>query len=414
MKRFSMLPLLLAAMVDTTSAATLTGTVTDIGGYGLAGVDVALALSGTKTTSDELGGWSLEWPTTSIHGRTSREPGSRWTGEAVEVALSDAAEVSIEVFSAQGGSLGRIALGRVEAGLHRVPLPRLPGGPAWVRVVAEGRSEVLQVGAVGAIKGLAGAGVRPNAARAMVVPDTLLFSWRSSVRARQLLKAMPTSGILVQIDTSSAWIEPVPGTMTDARDGHVYRTVSIGAQTWMAENLDWSGSGLCRGEGGSATAGSSDSCAKYGRLYRWSEAMEISGTFDASSWTGSDAKVRGVCPTGWHIPSDSEWTRLTALVEKDPRVGASKAGRALKSVAGWHAESDTAAGFDAFGFDVRPVGFQGTDLVFRGLGTDAYFWSASQAGESRTWLRAFYFAYAYATRNPYDKAYRFSVRCLQD
>ncbi len=115
--------------------------------------------------------------------------------------------------------------------------------------------------------------------------------------------------------------------------GQTYKTVKIGTQTWMAENLNYAGTdgttGVCyNAPSGVKTSGPADTCAKYGRLYTWAEVMNGS----ASTTT---AKVRGICPEGWHVPTDSEWTTLVNTVEADTSVGAYKGGTALKSTSGW-------------------------------------------------------------------------------
>ncbi|MCL2284209.1 MAG: hypothetical protein FWC26_12910 [Fibromonadales bacterium] len=92
--------------------------------------------------------------------------------------------------------------------------------------------------------------------------------------------------------------------LIDSRDNKTYKTVVIGTQTWMAENLNYNASG-------SKCYDNADSnCVKYGRLYNWATAMYIDTTYNSSIYTAS-AKHKGVCPTGWHIPSNAEWTVLT-------------------------------------------------------------------------------------------------------
>ena len=99
--------------------------------------------------------------------------------------------------------------------------------------------------------------------------------------------------------------------MTDSRDGQSYRTVKIGHQIWMAENLNFDvPNSYCY-------KNSADSCAKYGRLYMWSAAMDSAGTFSPygiGCGTGKSCTpqypVQGVCPRGWHLPSKKEWKTL--------------------------------------------------------------------------------------------------------
>ncbi|MDR2728373.1 MAG: hypothetical protein LBB56_04515, partial [Chitinispirillales bacterium] len=109
---------------------------------------------------------------------------------------------------------------------------------------------------------------------------------------------------------------------TDTRNSQTYKTVKIGNQTWMAENLNYAGSG---GNTGVCYNSSSDNCSKYGRLYTWAEVMN-----GASSSLLNPSGVQGVCPVGWHVPSDAEWTILTDFVGGDLTAGTK-----LKSKTGW-------------------------------------------------------------------------------
>lgn len=124
------------------------------------------------------------------------------------------------------------------------------------------------------------------------------------------------------------------GTLCDARDGQTYRTVVIGSQKWMAQNLNYAGS-VAEGEWGMCVDQVSDFCRKYGRLYSIDELMR-SGT--------------SLCPRGWHIPTDDDWNRLIRI------VGAS--GRLLKSQDGWFSEgSYSGGGPDSLGFRALPSGY---------------------------------------------------------
>ncbi len=101
-------------------------------------------------------------------------------------------------------------------------------------------------------------------------------------------------------------------TFTDARDGKTYKTVKIGSQTWMAENLNCAYS---EGTARSYCYGNDPAnCEKYDRLYTWSAAMDSAAVFgDGGKGCGYGVKctptypVRGACPEGWHLPSNAEW-----------------------------------------------------------------------------------------------------------
>ena len=209
------------------------------------------------------------------------------------------------------------------------------------------------------------------------------------------------------------------GVFVDERDDQVYRSVKIGEQTWMAENLNYAylqktssldSSSLCYNN-------EPDSCAKYGRLYLWSAAMDSAAVF---SKTGMDCgyeatchpkkTVRGVCPKGWHLPSIAEFETLVDAVG-----GKSVAGKALKSISGWsdyNGNSDN--GTDSFGFSALPAGLQLKFNLPIGVGVHVLFWSAT-AADNRS-------AYKMSIRYDIDKYVRdvefmhrsFSVRCVKD
>ncbi|MGM9984847.1 MAG: FISUMP domain-containing protein [Fibrobacter intestinalis] len=144
------------------------------------------------------------------------------------------------------------------------------------------------------------------------------------------------------------------GKFQDSRDGQVYKTVTIGTQTWMAENLNYAYLQPTSEEDSSSFCYNDepDSCAKYGRLYLWSAAMDSAGVFgDGGEGCGYDVTcsakepVRGICPEGWHLPSDAEWETLFTAVG-----GVDLAGTKLKSKSGWYSGNGT----DDYGFSCCP------------------------------------------------------------
>ena len=172
----------------------------------------------------------------------------------------------------------------------------------------------------------------------------------------------------------------VYGSMTDSRDGKTYRTVVIGSQAWMAQNLNYETTGsMCYGN-------LEENCAMYGRLYAWEEAMEA-------------------CPSGWHLPSYNEWEILFTAVGGNFNVG-----NALKSQSGW---GNYGNGTDTFGFSALPSGdrFYGS---FDCDGYYAFFWSSTELNSYYAYFM--YLCHDYDNGGLYDyhKSYGFSVRCLRD
>lgn len=171
------------------------------------------------------------------------------------------------------------------------------------------------------------------------------------------------------VDTSAIpWNAAITyGSLDDARDGQSYKTVKIGAHTWMAQNLNYSvDSSWCYG-------GSSDSCAKYGRLYQWAAAMDLPSVDDTITWGGNSSTHQGICPTGWRIPTDSEWMELWDTTGNSYAVS-----HALRSMKGWNNGYN---GTDSIGFRVLPSGYRdGGTFLYSGSITG--FWSATETGPS--------------------------------
>ena len=203
-------------------------------------------------------------------------------------------------------------------------------------------------------------------------------------------------------------------TLTDLRDGQTYKTVKIGNQTWMAQNLNyapdenhvhslgdyaWSG---CYG-------GKADSCAKYGRLYTWEVAMDKAGCGYGESCNNSYEGSQGICPAGWHLPSYNEWETLFRNVG-----GENVAGRMLKSEEGWNYYSESAKGIDYYGFSALPAGRRDDNGDFSSAGDRALFWSSSEHNISYTYDMVLYHKYLGAYLYDGSKYDAFSVRCVKD
>ena len=175
------------------------------------------------------------------------------------------------------------------------------------------------------------------------------------------------------------------GSFTDKRDGKTYRTVKIGGQTWMAENLNYkTGNSVCYDN-------KESNCRKYGRLYDWNTAMKA-------------------CPAGWHLPSDEEWEALTDFVG-----GEETAGTKLKSKTGWYTmDKGYKAATDDYGFSALPGGLGLSDGSFYNAGSYGNWWSATEndATDARNRDMCYYFENVGWSNN--NKSFLFSLRCSQD
>jgi uncharacterized protein (TIGR02145 family) len=193
------------------------------------------------------------------------------------------------------------------------------------------------------------------------------------------------------------------GNFTDPRDGNVYKTVTIGNQEWMTENLKYLPSVV----GSTAVSrltpyyyvygynGTDVNVAKaklnysiYGVLYNWSAAMSGS-----ESTSANPSRIQGVCPTGWHLPSDAEWGQLTDFLG-----GENIAGGKLK---------EAGIGY----FTALPGG--ATSGTFLKIDEVGYWWSATEDGAFNAISRAIGTSSSMATFG-IPKSYGFSVRCVRD
>ena len=196
------------------------------------------------------------------------------------------------------------------------------------------------------------------------------------------------------------------GTVTDI-DGNVYKTVKIGNQWWMAENLKVTkykdGSAIPNVTKGTLWNGlttgaycnydnKESNVATYGRLYNW---YAIN--------TGN------LCPTGWHVPTDAEWTTLI-----DYLGGTSVAGGKLKETGTTHWNSPNTGATNETGFTALPGGYRGINGAFFSIGYYGYWCSATESNANYAWYRYMDYNYSLVYRSISNKQYGFSVRCLRD
>jgi uncharacterized protein (TIGR02145 family)/uncharacterized repeat protein (TIGR02543 family) len=172
--------------------------------------------------------------------------------------------------------------------------------------------------------------------------------------------------------------------------------VTIGGKTWMSKNLN-----VHTSEGSYCYNNSEDSCAKYGRLYTWETAMN-----GASSSSTNPSGVRGICPAGWHLPSNAELVDLVTAVGGNPGAGTK-----LKSTSGWNYHSDSYYGTDEYGFSALPGGGRRSDGDFYDAGYFGHWWSTNGDGVGLFSWNIYYYN-DYVSGEFSNKSYAFSVRCV--
>jgi uncharacterized protein (TIGR02145 family) len=176
------------------------------------------------------------------------------------------------------------------------------------------------------------------------------------------------------------------GSFTDPRDGKEYKTVKIGEQIWMAQNLNFNTNGSsCYG-----FFNKDSNCQKYGRLYDWNTA-------------------RKACPNGWRLPSDADWTALESTVG-----GETTAGTKLKSLSGWNRNGN---GTDDFDFAALPGGYGFSGGSFNDVGNNGRWWSSTTT-ITREGINVIYrgMVHNHSSLNKYNirQGALLSVRCVKN
>lgn len=229
--------------------------------------------------------------------------------------------------------------------------------------------------------------------------DTLLYSWNGRVRARVGVASLSAGELGTQsIDTSTdssdiPWNSSIAyGSLTDVRDGQIYRTVKIGNQTWMAQNLNYLvDSSWC-------TLDTVDSCIKSGRMYQWTALMGLDTSYNNKLWGGT-LPHQGICPTGWHLPTDSEWTILKNFADS------TSPGPKLRSTKGWYKP-----GTDTFGFRGLPT-YARVSVTWPYYTPDNSFWTVGEPFATRASNTTLGSRYGYGDLRKNDGI---AARCLMN
>jgi uncharacterized protein (TIGR02145 family) len=211
---------------------------------------------------------------------------------------------------------------------------------------------------------------------------------------------------------------PCLGTPTVTYDGQVYNTIQIFSQCWLKENLNV-GTMIPGGQNMSNNGviekhcfnNEVDSCTKYGGLYQWDEMMQYT----------SQQGIQGICPPGWHIPTDEEWKVMEGATDSNYGIGDPEwdrsytfrgidAGTNLITIWGWILGNGT----DLFGFSGLPGGMCIGNGVFDGLGEVGYWLTSTENGDTFIWYHDIGYGFPGVGRYGNIKENAFSVRCLRD
>ena len=178
--------------------------------------------------------------------------------------------------------------------------------------------------------------------------------------------------------------------------------VTIGSQIWAKKNLN------CNIKGSKCYGDDPANCEKYGRLYDWVTAMGIDAIYTSSLWNGSDVKHKGICPSGWHIPSGDDWYTLWVTVGDGSNL---TAGGKLKAESGWNNNGN---GTDDYNFTALPGGSTYGMNGFRNIGNAGRWWAASENSSGSAYAVEMKYDDNNVFRSSFPKEASYSVRCIKD
>lgn len=223
----------------------------------------------------------------------------------------------------------------------------------------------------------------------------------ASVMFAQNVAKHPKNGYPIIISDNGTWeYIPETGIFTDSRDGKTYKTVAIGTQIWMAENLAYKASSGCY-----AYDNDSSYLEKYGYLYNWETA-------------------KNVCPEGWHLPSDEEWKTFEqnlGMTETEVNTGiyrgsAANVGARLKSTTDWKLYEGQRLGNNETGFNALPGGYRRSDGSSAHVEEFCFWWASTpkENDDGGAWRRYLYYHSSVVGRYPGLRTDGYSVRCLKN
>lgn len=242
----------------------------------------------------------------------------------------------------------------------------------------------------------------------------------------------PNQNTIITLTFNSSKI--CPPSFVDNRDNNVYTGILIGSQCWMSNNLAYLPS-VSPSDSGSADIanfyvydyqGTNISDAKatnnyntYGVLYNWPAVMNGSISNDSVP-----SGIQGICPNGWHIPSNEEWKILEGEIDSQYSYPDTEwdgigwrgfdAGGNMKEIglSNWIAPNTGAT--NSSGFTALPAGNRVYGGSFQGIGYHTYFWTSYESSNTYAWYRRLYYENSDISMFNYEKNYGFSCRCLMD
>ncbi len=227
-----------------------------------------------------------------------------------------------------------------------------------------------------------------------------------------------SSSISVESSSSEDVIEVVLGEFIDLRDNYAYKTVPMGTQIWLAENLKYD----VGEEGSNCVEFLEENCNKYGRLYNWAAMMNIDSANNQNTAAIAEGNIQGICPEGWFLPRMEDWNTMAEYVDsKADRLGHNggleveawhTVGKYLKSTETWF--YGNFAG-DPFGFNGEAAGYRsydnwGTTKNYEDKSA-AYWWAVDQERDNKAYVKVIDSHMDYLMVTDRAKRGRSSVRC---
>ena len=223
------------------------------------------------------------------------------------------------------------------------------------------------------------------------------------------------------------------GSLIDSRDGQKYKTVKIGDRWWLAKNLNYAAdSSYCYND-------EPDSCAIYGRLYPWTVAMQLDTIYNKLNVTYTETikgAHQGICPDGWHIPSEEEWNEMINYA--DSHNGNEGASASLRAKYSWIPDEEYEIKYiDRFGFAGLAAGARAekemresdcgyhtryNDNIYCGIGNEAFFWTSTELTDYRNSSEHALYFFLHGLENggfrtsdwgEFTKRAALSVRCVK-
>ena len=196
------------------------------------------------------------------------------------------------------------------------------------------------------------------------------------------------------------------GTVQD-QSGNFYNTVAIGTQVWFKENLRTK---KYRSGALIPVKTNTDTSTLVGQMYYYgNDSLTNYPVYGALyNWMATQVSD-SLCPTGWHVPTDAEWTTLTTYL-----LAEGVAGGKMKSIGTTYWNSPNTGATNETGFSVLPGGGRGSDGIFSSIRSNAFFWSATEYEVTHAYFRALFNANGFGLSLTANKSDGLSVRCLKN